>query len=130
MADDLPDDVDTPRVAKADADSEVILWANLTGPGFDVLTLTDYADRYLVDRLSSIDGVSQVNLGGGQTYAMRVWPNASALAARGLSVADVQAALRRENVEFPAAASNRRTATSPCVSSACSARPRLSHGCR
>jgi multidrug efflux pump len=88
-------------VAKADADSEVILWANLTGTGYDTLALTDYADRYLVDRLSSIDGVAQVNLGGGQTYAMRVWPDPAALAARRLSVADVQAALRRENIELP-----------------------------
>jgi multidrug efflux pump len=101
VADDLPEEVDTPRIAKADADSEVILWANLTGPGFDALTLTDYAERYLVDRLSSIDGVSQVNLGGGQSYAMRVWPDPKALAARGLSVADVQAALRRQTVELP-----------------------------
>jgi multidrug efflux pump len=101
VADDLPDDVDMPRVAKADADSEVILWANLTGTGWDTLALTDYADRYLVDRLSSIDGVAQVNLAGGQAYAMRVWPDPAALAARKLSVSDVQAALRRENIELP-----------------------------
>jgi multidrug efflux pump len=101
VADDLPDDVDMPRVAKADADSEVILWANVTGAGWDTLALTDYADRYLVDRLSSIDGVSQVNLAGAQTYAMRVWPDPAALAARKLGVADVQAALRRENIELP-----------------------------
>ncbi len=101
VVDDLPDDVDAPRVAKADSDSEVILWANLTGPKLDTLALTDYADRYLVDRLASIDGVSQVDIGGGQTYAMRVWPDPAAMAARGLTVADVQAALRRENVELP-----------------------------
>ena len=58
--DKLPQDADAPQVAKADADAEVIVWANLTGPGFDTLALTDYADRYLVDRLSSIDGVSQM----------------------------------------------------------------------
>jgi len=102
--DELPDDVDTPQVRKADSDSEVILWANLTGASFDTLALTDYAERYLVDRLSSIDGVSQVNLGGGQLYAMRIWPNPAALAARGLTVADVQAALRRENIELPGGA--------------------------
>ncbi|MEO8159882.1 MAG: efflux RND transporter permease subunit [Arenimonas sp.] len=103
-ADKLPDDADTPQVAKADADSEVILWANLTstGSGYDTLALTDYADRYLVDKLASIDGVAQVQLGGAQVYAMRVWPDSAALAARGLTVADVQAALRRENVELPA----------------------------
>src|SRR6478736_1274424 len=101
VAGDLPEDVDAPQVAKADSDSEVIMWANLTGPKLDTLALTDYADRYLVDRFASIDGVSQVQLGGGQTYAMRIWPNPAALAARGLTVADVQAALRRENVELP-----------------------------
>jgi multidrug efflux pump len=101
VLDDLPDDVDTPRVAKADADSQVILWANLTGTGWDALALTDYADRYIVDRLSSIDGVASVNLSGDQTYAMRVWPNPAALAARKLGVSDVQAALRRENIELP-----------------------------
>jgi multidrug efflux pump len=100
-ADKLPDDVDTPQVAKADADSEVIMWTNLTGPNFSTLALTDYADRYLVDRLSSIDGVSQITIGGGQSYAMRVWPNSAALAARGLTVGDVEAALRRENIELP-----------------------------
>jgi multidrug efflux pump len=102
--DDLPDDVDTPEVRKADSDSEVILWAYLTSSSVDTLALTDYADRYIVDRLSNIDGVSQVNLGGDQSYALRVWPRPEALAARGLTVADVQAALRRENVELPGGA--------------------------
>ena len=99
--DELPEDVDTPQVTKADSDSEVILWAYLSSGSMDTLALTDYADRYVVDRLSSIDGVSQVNLGGAQSYAMRIWPNPAALAARGLTVSDVQAALRRENVELP-----------------------------
>ena len=101
VVDRLPEDVDTPQVAKADSDSDVILWANVIAPKLDPLALTDYADRYLVDRFSSIDGVSQVNLGGGQTYAMRIWPNPAALAARDLTIADITAALRRENVELP-----------------------------
>ena len=68
----------------------------------DTLELTDYADRYVVDRLSSLDGVSRVRLGGGQRYAMRIWLDSAALAARGLTVADVESALERENVELPA----------------------------
>ena len=74
IADRLPVDADSPQVAKADSDSEVILWTNLTSSKLDALALTDYADRYLVDRLSSIEGVSKIQLGGGQAYAMRVWP--------------------------------------------------------
>ncbi|MEY3373042.1 MAG: hypothetical protein RLZZ537_1510, partial [Pseudomonadota bacterium] len=70
--------------------------------GADALALTDYADRYLADRFSSIPGVAQVRLSGGQRYAMRVWLNDDALTARGLTVADVESALRRENLELPA----------------------------
>jgi multidrug efflux pump len=101
VAGNLQPDIDPPQVAKVEADADVILWLNLTSGSLDKLALTDYADRYLVDRFQSIPGVSQVNLGGGQAYALRVWPDPDALAARGLTVGDVQAALRRENVELP-----------------------------
>ena len=97
----LPVDVQSPQVAKVEADADVILWLNLASPKMDKLALTDYAARYLVDKLANIDGVAQVQLGGGQVYAMRVWLNSAALAARGLTVADIQAALQRENVELP-----------------------------
>ncbi len=97
----LPLNVQSPQIAKVEADADVILWANLTSPKMDTLALTDYASRYLVDRMANIDGVAQVQLGGGQAYAMRIWLNAAAMAARGLTVADVQAALQRENVELP-----------------------------
>lgn len=97
----LPLNVQSPQIAKVEADADVILWANLTSPKMDTLALTDYASRYLVDRMANIDGVAQVQLGGGQVYAMRVWLDAAAMAARGLTEADIQAALQRENVELP-----------------------------
>ncbi|NWH08015.1 MAG: efflux RND transporter permease subunit [Alphaproteobacteria bacterium] len=98
----LPEEVDPPEVSKVDADSDVIVWYNLTSTTMNLLELTEYADRYLVDRLSVIDGVARVNLGGGQRYAIRIWLDRRALAARGLTVNDVEAALRRENIELPA----------------------------
>ena len=64
--------------------------------------LTDYADRYLVDRFSILDGVSRVRIGGGQNFAMRVWLDRSSMAARGLTVSDVEQALRSDNLEVPA----------------------------
>ena len=102
VADRLPEETDAPQVAKVEADAEVIIWIRVIQHGADSLALTDYADRYLVDRFSSIPGVAQVRLSGGQRYAMRVWLNDEALAARGLTVADVENALRRENLELPA----------------------------
>jgi multidrug efflux pump len=80
----------------------VIVWFNLSGPGMDTLALTDYAERYLVDRLSTVDGVAQIQLGGAQDYAMRVWIDRDALAARGLTVGDIESALRARNVDIPA----------------------------
>ena len=98
----LPEEADPPEVQKADSDSEVIIWLNMSSTGMDTLQLTDYADRYVVDRLSALNGVSQVRVGGQQRYAMRIWLNRDALAARGLTSGDVESALRSENIELPA----------------------------
>lgn len=101
VANRLPEDVDPPRVAKQDSDSSPIMFLNLSDPRLDAQQLTDYAERYLVDQFSSIDGVSSVFIGGGQRYSMRVWLDAKALSARGLTADDIGTALRRENIELP-----------------------------
>jgi len=98
----LPDEADPPQVTKADADANPILWLNLSSTTMDGLELADYAQRYLVDRLSVVDGVALIRLGGARRYAMRIWVDREALAARELTVADIEDALRRENVELPA----------------------------
>jgi multidrug efflux pump len=102
VLDRMPEEADPPEVEKADSDSEVILWLNMSSTAMDTLQVTDYAERYVVDRLSALNGVSQVRVGGQQRYAMRVWLNRDALAARGLTAADAENALRRENIELPA----------------------------
>ncbi|MFC4729422.1 efflux RND transporter permease subunit [Coralloluteibacterium thermophilus] len=102
IMDRLPDEADAPEVAKVESDSEVVLWLNMNAEGRDTLELTDYAERYVVDRLSALEGVARVQIGGRQRYAMRVWLDREALAARGLTVADVEGALRQENIELPA----------------------------
>ena len=102
VADRMPEEADPPQVAKVEGDADVILWFNLRSDRIDELALTDYAERYVVDRLSSIDGVAQVRIGGSQRYAMRIWLDRASLAAHQLTVNDVEQALRRENVELPA----------------------------
>ena len=102
VLDDLPVEADPPEIQKVDSNEDVIMWLNLEGRGYSIPEITDYANRYLVDRFSVIDGVANVRVGGEQTWAMRIWIDRQELAARGLTVADVEAALRRENVELPA----------------------------
>jgi multidrug efflux pump len=102
VLDDLPDEADPPEIQKVDSNEDVIMWLNLASVRMSVPELTDYASRYLVDRFSVLDGVARVRVGGGQIYAMRIWLDRRELAARGLTVADVEAALRAENIELPA----------------------------
>ncbi|MEZ9537983.1 efflux RND transporter permease subunit [Pseudomonadota bacterium] len=102
LLDNLPEEADPPEVEKSNGGDEVIMWLNLVSDQMNTLQLTDYARRYLVDRFSVVDGVANIRLGGGKVYAMRVWIDRQALAARKLTVADVESALRSENVELPA----------------------------
>ena len=98
----LPDEADPPEVQKVSSDEDVILWFNFEGEGMTMPELTDYAQRYLVDRFAVVDGVARVRIGGEQRYAMRIWLDRQALAARDLTVNDVETALRSENIELPA----------------------------
>ena len=102
VQDRMPEEADPPEISKVESDSDAIMWLNMRSDKMDSLELSDFADRYVKDRLSAIEGVARVMVGGGQRYAMRIWLDREALAARGLAVSDVEAALRRENVELPA----------------------------
>ncbi len=98
----LPDQAFPPEVAKSDSDESPIMWFNLRSTNLNTMELTDYADRFVVDRLSVANGVARVILGGGRTYAMKVWLDRNAMAARGITVSDIERVIRSENVELPA----------------------------
>jgi len=99
----LPDQADPPQIAKAQADSSPIIILNLTSSTLSPLELADYADRYLVERMSTVPGVAQAGLNG-QLYAMRIWLDPDAMASRGVTVDDVENALNSQNIELPAGA--------------------------
>tara|TARA_R110002095_G_scaffold212447_2_gene201633 strand:+ start:5048 stop:8146 length:3099 start_codon:yes stop_codon:yes gene_type:complete len=102
VIDNLPEEADPPDIQKADSSDDVIIWLNLTSDRMNTLELTDYAKRHLQDRFSILPGVARVRVGGGLEYAMRVWLDRSKMAARGLTVSDIEQALRSENIELPA----------------------------
>ncbi|MCG6969297.1 MAG: efflux RND transporter permease subunit, partial [Gammaproteobacteria bacterium] len=109
VLDQLPVEADPPDIQKVDSNEDVIMWLNLASDRMTVPELSDYARRYLVDRFSVIDGVARVRVGGSQTFAMRIWIDRNELAARGLTVSDIERALRAENVELPAGSVESRT---------------------
>ncbi len=102
VADDLPPEADPPDIGKVDFNADPVIWMNLSSSTMNVLELTDYAERSITERLSVLPGVARVRIGGARRYAMRVWIDREALAARQLTVADIEDALRRENVQLPA----------------------------
>ncbi|MBC8012222.1 MAG: efflux RND transporter permease subunit [Burkholderiales bacterium] len=108
----LPDEVDPPEVAKADADDDPILVLSFNSPRYSRLELAELADRIAVQRLQTIPGVSAVELRGPR-YAMRLWVDAARLSAQGLTVADVESALRAQNVDVPSGRIESRTREFP-----------------
>jgi len=97
----LPTEVKEPIIAKVEADAQAIIWLRLFSDRHAALEISDYADRYVADRLKTLPGVSSVIIGGERRYAMRVWLDRERLAAYALTPQDVEDALRRQNVEVP-----------------------------
>jgi len=97
----LPEDVRPPEVRKQDSDARPVMYINVVSTQLSRMDLTDYTDRYIADRFSVIPGVANASVYGARP-AMRVWIDRLALAARDLTVGDIEAALRRENLELPA----------------------------
>ncbi len=98
----LPREVNEPVVAKQDADAQPFYWLALSGANYTLMQLSDIADRIVKTRLQTISGVGRIFIAGQRQYSMRIWLSPSELAARGLTVQDVEAAIRSRNVEIPA----------------------------
>jgi multidrug efflux pump len=98
----LPQDILEPVVAKQEADAQPFMWMAVAGDNYDLLQLSDIADRVVKRRLQSLPGVGRAQIAGERRYSMRVWLKSRELAARGLTVQDVITAIRTRNVEVPA----------------------------
>ncbi|WP_305042249.1 efflux RND transporter permease subunit [Geoalkalibacter sp.] len=97
----LPDEVDEPVISKVEADAQPTIYLAFSSSNHSPLEITDYADRFVKDRLQNIQGVANVMILGDRRYAMRVWLDRARLAAYRLSPQDVENALRQQNVEIP-----------------------------
>ena len=100
----LPQQADPPQIQKANADASPIMFISFTSTTLNRLQLSDYAQRYLIERFSTVPGVATVGVGGAQFYSMRIWLDPRAMASRGITVEDVEAALNAQNAELPAGA--------------------------
>ena len=102
VSDDLPEEADEPEVEKNDSQGDPIIWMTMTSEAMSASELTDYADRFVTDRLETLSGVAAVQIYGDRPFAMRVWLDPEAMAARGVTVDEISEALRDNNLELPA----------------------------
>jgi hydrophobe/amphiphile efflux-1 (HAE1) family protein len=102
VVDNLPDGAEQPEIYKQSAGMRTTMWLSFNSDAMSDIELTDYADRYLTDTFSTVPGVGRVRLGGQRELSLRVWLDPLALAARDLTTQEVENALKKENVEFPA----------------------------
>jgi multidrug efflux pump len=98
----LPEEIEEPVIAKVEADAQAIIYIAFTSDRHKPIEVSDYADRYVKDRLQNIPGVADVRIFGERRYSMRIWLDRARLAAYDLTTADVEGALRQQNVEVPA----------------------------
>ena len=102
VADNLPTEAEAPQILKQAAGFTTTMWIALSSPSWSDLELGDYAERYLVDRFSSIKNVGRILVGGLRELSVRIWIDPIKLAANDLTIQELENALRSENVSLPA----------------------------
>ena len=102
----LPTDAEDPIVVKADSNAQAILQISVTSDSMGIGPLTDLVNATILDRLRSVEGVADVQLSGDAAQILTVDINPAALAARGLTLADLTAALATVSYDSPAGTLN------------------------
>ncbi|MGF1621336.1 MAG: efflux RND transporter permease subunit [Rhodomicrobiaceae bacterium] len=98
----LPAEIDEPIIQKVEADAQPVIYMAFFSDRNTALEMTDYADRFVKDRVQTLPGVAEVRILGERRYSMRIWLDPERLAAYSLTPQDVENALRRQNIEVPA----------------------------
>ncbi len=97
----LPQDMLPPSFRKVDPSSSPILYYALRTTMLPLSKLDEYAETFLGQRLSTVDGVAQVQVYGAQTYAVRIQLDPQQLAARSIGIDQVAQAVSNGNVNLP-----------------------------
>lgn len=99
----LPQDMPSPpSLRKSNPNDDSILLLALSSKTLALSEINELAETVLAQRISTVDGVSQVNVFGAQKYAVRVRVDPRALASRSIGIDEVRTALSTNNVNLPA----------------------------
>ncbi len=95
----IPQEANDPIILKTTGDTTAVMYMGFSSPELTGPAITDYLTRVVQPLLATVPGVAQAEILGGQPYAMRIWLDPERLAARGLSAAEVEAAIRANNFQ-------------------------------
>ena len=98
----LPDTINEPVIQKQlGSGAGAIIWLSMYSDVYSSVVMTRIAEDVIKDRLQTVPGVSSILLAGEKRFAMRIRLDSERMAARGITVGDVETALREQNVELP-----------------------------
>ncbi|MCH9769311.1 MAG: efflux RND transporter permease subunit, partial [Gammaproteobacteria bacterium] len=95
----LPKESQEPVIQKETGNTIALMYIGFDSDEMSPEQITDYITRVVQPKLETISGVSEVQILGGNTFAMRIWLDPKRLAALGVSAADVRAALLNNNFQ-------------------------------
>ncbi len=98
----IPKESNDPIITKSTGQTTAVMYIGFASDELDGSAISDYLTRVVQPLLSTVDGVASADIIGGQTFAMRLWLDPARMASRGVSAADVSAAIQSNN--FQAAA--------------------------
>jgi multidrug efflux pump len=93
----LPEEAEDPVIVKGTGQQFAIMYLAMQNPNMTAEQLTEYIDRVIRPRVSTIQGVAEVQILGAAEYSMRVWIDPAKLAARGLTASEVLSAINSAN---------------------------------
>jgi multidrug efflux pump len=93
----LPEEAEDPVIVKGTGFDFALMYLAAVNPNMTQEQLTEYLDRVIRPRMSTIEGVAEIEIIGAANYAMRIWIDPLQLAARGVTATDVSAAIQAAN---------------------------------
>ncbi len=93
----LPSEVDDPVIVKGTGQTFATMYLGVQNPSMTPEQVTEYIERVMVPRMSTIEGVAEAQVLGAASYAMRIWIDPVRLAGQGLTASDVAAAINGAN---------------------------------
>jgi multidrug efflux pump len=95
----LPTGSQDPIVLKATGQTTDVMYIGFASATLQTAAITDYLTRVVQPLMATVDGVSQAEILGGQTFAMRLWLDPTRMAARNITADDVAAAINANNFQ-------------------------------